>query len=253
MSRKNTSWSGVGKWYDQLVSKEGHYYHEEVIFPNLLKWQTFQKSDSLLDLGCGQGVLARKLPDGMTYYGLDAASSLIAKAKKYSHHHFLVRDVTTPLKIEKDDFDYATIILALQNIEHPDRVLKQAATHLKKDGKLLVVLNHPCYRIPRQSSWGVDEGKKLQFRRIDRYMSKMEIPISMHPSQKAQSIETYSYHFPLSDITRWLRTAGFALTRIEEWCSNKSSSGKYAKMENRARTEFPLFLAIEANLLVRLH
>ncbi len=249
MKAKDTSWKEVGKWYDQLVSKEGHYYHEEVIFPHLLQWQKFKPGESLLDLGCGQGVLARKLPKEMEYYGLDAAKSLIEKAQKYSHHHYFVRDVTEPLKIDKKDFDYAAIILALQNMEKPALALKQAALHLKPQGTLFLVLNHPCYRIPRQSSWGVDEEKKMQFRRIDRYMSPMEIPIQMHPSQKKQSQKTYTYHFPLSDLTAWLRETGYVITRLEEWCSNKESTGKFAKMENRARKEFPLFLSIEAKRL----
>ena len=247
MKAKDTSWKQVGKWYDELVSKEGHYYHEEVIFPRLLKWQKFKKGDSLLDLGCGQGVLARKLPKEMIYYGLDAAKPLIEKAKKYTKHHYFLRDVTKSLKIEKSDFDYVAIILAMQNIEKPDKVLKEAAAHLKKNGKLFLVLNHPCFRIPRQSSWGLDEGKKLQYRRIDRYMTPLEVPIQMHPSKKAQSKKTYSFHFPLSDMITWICEAGFTITRLEEWCSNKTSTGKHAKMENRAREEFPLFLAIEAN------
>ena len=79
----------------------------------------------------------------------------------------------------------------------------------------------------------------------------MEIPIQMNPSQKAQSTKTYSYHFPLSEITTWLREAGFVITRLEEWCSNKSSTGKNAKMENRARKEFPLFLAIETRAVCK--
>ena len=247
MNQKETSWKQVGRWYDQLVSQEGHYYHENVIFPHLLDWVHFKESESILDLGCGQGILARKLPQKMVYYGLDAAKPLIAKAKSYSSHHFLVRDVTKPLQIEKKDFHYAALILSLQNMAHPKNALQQAANHLQKNGKLFLVLNHPCFRIPRQSSWGVDENQKSQYRRIDRYMTPMEIPIQMHPSQKSHSKKTYSYHFSLSDLTHWIRLAGFTITRLEEWCSEKTSTGKYAKMENRARTEFPLFLAIEAN------
>ena len=101
MNAKCTSWKEVGKWYDQLVLDEGHYYHDEVIFPNLLKWLKFKKGQSLLDLGCGQGVLARKLPQSLDYLGLDLAKPLIDKAKKYSPHSFLVRDITKPLDIKK--------------------------------------------------------------------------------------------------------------------------------------------------------
>ncbi|MFS8563077.1 MAG: hypothetical protein LVR00_01585 [Rhabdochlamydiaceae bacterium] len=124
--------------------------------------------------------------------------------------------------------------------------MKNAHLLLKPQGKLLIVLNHPCFRIPRQSSWGVDEPKKLQYRRIDRYLSPLKIPIQTHPGKQHDSQETWSFHHPLSDYTRWLQEAGFTIEIIEEWISDKTSTGGHAKMENRSRAEFPLFLAILA-------
>jgi hypothetical protein len=43
-----------------------------------------------------------------------------------------------------------------------------------------------------------------------------------------------------------LKDAGFAIDVIEEWTSDKESEGRAARMENRSRSEFPLFLAIKA-------
>lgn len=247
--KKETSWKHVDKWYDNLVAKEGHYYHQEVIFPSIFKWITIQEETSILDIACGQGVLARQIPPHICYYGLDAAAPLIEKAKQYNkskNHHFLVQDVTTPFSLKKNDFSYATIILAMQNIADPLKVLKNIYNHLHKSGKLIIVLNHPCFRIPRQTSWEIDQKKKLQYRRVDSYMSPLEIPILMEPGQKNASQKTYSYHFSLTQISAFLFKSGFAISRLEEWCSNKTSMGGAAKMENRARKEFPLFLGIEA-------
>jgi len=36
------------------------------------------------------------------------------------------------------------------------------------------------------------------------------------------------------------------IANLEEWTSDKVSFGKSARSENRARREFPLFLAIKA-------
>ena len=117
--------------------------------------------------------------------------------------------------------------------------------HIKPHGKVYMVLNHPTFRIPRQSSWGVDEAKKIQYRRIDRYMSPMEIPIAMEPSKGKQSEQTYSYHHPLTFFSHIFQETGFAITRIEELLSNKTSEGGSKKMEDRARNEFPLFMFLE--------
>ncbi len=247
--RETTSWEGVGGWYQQIVGESGHYYHQAVILPKLLKMLAVKPGHSLLDLACGQGVLARALPDAVQYQGLDLAAGLIKMAKKQAtskQQEFAVQDITQPFTLQKKDFDYAAIILALQNLEQPLEALKNARRHLKEHGKLFIVLNHPCFRIPRQSSWQIDEAKKVQYRRIDRYMSPMKIPIQTHPGKPSKETETWSFHYSLSNIAECLASAGFLISSMQEWCSDKQSTGKNAKMEDRARDEIPLFLAIEA-------
>jgi ubiquinone/menaquinone biosynthesis C-methylase UbiE len=249
--KQSTSWESVEDWYKGVVGKEGHTYHQEVVLPGLFKlFKTFTpKAKSLLDLACGQGVLARSLPPQMHYVGVDLAPSLIAYAKKHDKqrtHRYFVGDITAELTIGEDQFDCATVILALQNVENPLGVFQNAYRHLAKDGRLFLVLNHPCFRIPRQSFWGVDEQKKLQYRRMECYMSPMKIPIQAHPSQGEKSAMTWSFHHPLSSYFQWLQQAGFCVETMEEWCSTKESTGKAAKMENRSRKEFPLFLALVA-------
>lgn len=242
-----SSWQGVSDWYDKIVSKEGHYYHRELILPNLLQLLQLKKGDAVLDLACGQGVLARQLPKGVDYTGVDGAKGLIDAAKGYSEAQFVHHDLTKPLALGRT-FSHVVIVLAFQNISEPMQVLKTARSHLRKNGDLILVLNHPCFRIPRQSSWQVDESKKIQYRRIDRYGSPLQIPIYTSPSQKEDSQVTWSYHYSLSQISEMLSRENFGVDRLYEWYSNKQSSGKAAKMENFARKEFPLFLTVRAKV-----
>jgi len=244
--QSKTSWESSAKWYDEKVGDKGHYYHEKVLLPQLLKIMELEKfpKPEILDLACGQGVLSRYLSKKIEYVGIDLSKSLIHAAKKRSkspHHQFFVSDIEKKLPFHKQTFTHCVIILALQNIENPLSVLKNAASYLKHQGKLFIVLNHPCFRIPRQSQWDIDEKKKLQFRRLDCYLSAKKIPIQTHPS-KGKQIQTFSFHHPLSDYSKWLREAGFSILQIEEWISDKTSSGSKSRMENRARKEFPLFL-----------
>jgi ubiquinone/menaquinone biosynthesis C-methylase UbiE len=249
-SKHPTEWEGVDKWYDQIVGKEGHYYHRNIILPKLLECLDLKNFDSpsLLDLACGQGILASHVPSHVTYTGIDLAPSLVAAAKKKGrpNQNFLVADICKTLPLKKKDYSHATIILALQNVAHPDRALMHAAQHLVSGGILAIVLNHPCFRIPRQASWMIDEKKKQQCRRVDAYLSPMKIPIVMHPGKGAASQTTWSFHHPLSDYSQFLAQAGFAIMFIEEWTSDKKSTGRNARMENRAREEFPLFLTFIA-------
>jgi SAM-dependent methyltransferase len=253
VKKASTSWEPVGSWYQSIVGEEGHYYHQTVIIPKLLALMEFSetKSPALLDLACGSGVLARVIPPDVPYLGIDISPTLIKAAKEQDQnrfHEYVVADLTKPLKLRKD-FSHAFIILALQNIGSPSLALKNSYTHLRPGGKLFIVLNHPCFRIPRQSSWGVDEKQKIQYRRIDRYQSSMEIPIQAHPSKGSHSPSTLSFHYPLSSYSKWLKETGFLIEMIDEWCSEKVSTGKAAKMENRSREEIPLFLCLVAKKL----
>jgi SAM-dependent methyltransferase len=250
MKRQDTSWQNVSDWYEKIVGKEGHYYHQQVILPGSLALLTLDSSSSLLDLACGQGVLARRLPREVYYAGVDISSALISQAKrldKNTKHIYLAADISRDLKLPQKDFSHACIILALQNVAGPAIVIRNAHKYLKDGGKFLIVINHPCFRIPRQSRWGVDEQNKVQYRRIDRYMADLSIPITAHPGQGERSEITWTYHKPLSGYVKLLSDGGFVLEKMEEWISDKQSVGDAARMENRARKEFPLFLALLAS------
>jgi len=253
-SNNPTSWQSSGRWYDTIVGKKGHHYHQTIIIPKSLKLLAIENSSksALLDLACGQGVLSRHLPNQTIYTGLDAAKDLIRSADQYKHpknHEFIHADVTKELHLKKQDYTHASIILALQNIQEPVKVFKNAHSHLCSQGKFLIILNHPCFRIPRQSSWQIDPNTKIRYRRMDCYMSSMQIPIQTHPSQGKNSPTTWSFHHPLSQYFAWLNETGFSILNVEEWCSDKTSEGKgiAAKMENKSRQEIPLFMAILAS------
>ena len=244
---QNTSWEKSSQWYNKIVGDEGHYFHQSVIFPNLKKIINFNELNSVLDLACGQGIFERQIDPKTEYVGVDIARSLIEEAKKKSQnqkHQFLVADASKTLPLAENHFDLVTIILALQNIRNFEGVMFNAQRHLKSGGKFVMVLNHPIFRIPRQTSWGFDQENKIQYRRIDKYMSELEIPIATNPGKFQESETTWSFHSPLSKYSQILNENGFFIERIEEWVSDKKSTGSKAKMEDRARAEIPMFMTI---------
>ena len=246
LTMQNSSWQKVSKWYNKTVGDEGHYYHQHIIMPNLKRILNLKENESLLDLACGQGVLERNMEKKIEYVGIDLASNLIREAndtKINEKHKFLIADVSKDLPINKMDFDNGAIILALQNIKKAFGVIKNFSRHLKKNGKLVIVLNHPIFRIPQHSSWIFEKNK--QSRKIDDYMTPLEIGIKAHPG-KREGENTWSYHYPLSAYSEMLFDNGFVIEKIEEWISDKKSTGSKAKTEDRARKEFPLFMAIVA-------
>lgn len=243
-----TSWSPVAKWYSGVVGSQGHYFHQHVIFPALAQLVSPQPGSSVLDLGCGQGVYARTLPPKVNYVGLDVSRDLISEAKKLDSnpaHQYFVADATQSLPVADGSFDHSISILALQNMLDASQVIQNVGHTLKHGGDFTFVLNHPAFRIPRQSSWGTDPASKLEYRRINRYLSPLVIPINAHPGDPNSPV-TWSYHQPISYYFAALKSAGLVITDMLELTSDKKSVGKASRAENRARSEFPLFLLIKA-------
>lgn len=246
----SASWGSVASWYDKHLS-EDDTYHQKVILPNLLRLVEPRSREAIVDLACGSGYFAKAFAGGgAVVTGIDISEELIAIARKaapsVSYHVGKAEDC--PI-ISNQTKDKVVIVLAIQNIEHVQKVFAEAARMLKLGGAIHLVMNHPAYRIPKQSSWEYDDKKKVQYRRIDQYMSESTSAIEMHPGM-TDSPQTISFHRPLQYYFKALAKAGFAVDRLEEWISHKDSdSGPRARAENNARKEIPLFLYLGAKRL----
>jgi ubiquinone/menaquinone biosynthesis C-methylase UbiE len=245
-SQGGTSWEKSADWYDRILGDRGSELYQAVVIPNALAMLAPQKGERILDLGCGQGVFSRALSDcGAQVTGVDAAPTLIEKARTYKSRtpiRYFDRDAAHLTGI--GEFDAASAILCLQNMEHLEKVCASVASVLKPGARMLWVLNHPAFRIPKQTSWEFAKDHSAQYRRVDAYSSTLSIPILMHPG-KANSESTTSFHRSLESLSRAGFAAGLAMTGLSEWHSHKESQpGPRARAENHARREFPLFLAM---------
>ena len=245
---EKTSWGEVADWYDTYLETNKDSYQEKVIAPNLLRILDIKKGTRVLDVACGQGFFTRKFASaGAGAVGTDISTELITQAKKRSPGIVYHAAAAHTLPFAKDSsVDIVTIVLAIQNIENITDVFREARRVLIPGGRLVLVINHPMFRVPKRSSWGWDEKSKKQYRRIDGYLSARTAPILMHPGQKA-SEATISYHRSLQDFFKALTKNGFTISRLEEWISHKKSeAGPRQLPEDIARKEIPLFMMLEA-------
>jgi len=263
MSRqRDTSWSKVAGWYDQLVGESGSEYHREVVLPGTIRLLAAKPGEKVLDVACGQGVLCRMLFDrGVIATGVDASAPLIERARQMAAAEstapppphagadkptFLRGDARDLGFLPERQFDAAACVLAIQNIHPIAPVFSGVARVLKAGGRFVLVLMHPCFRGHKETSWGWDDAKKVQYRRVDRYLLPRKAPIVAHPGRK-DGAYTWSFHKPVEAYVKALRAAGMLIDTIEEWTSHKKSdSGPRARAENIARQEIPMFMAMRA-------
>jgi len=256
-----TSWDDVAEWYDQLLEgrdqgdqDRGSDHYENTILPGALRLLAPTAGMKVLDVACGQGILARRLAAlGVHVTGVEASEGLVAAARRRSadsptpitYHVGDARDLAA-LNLPRD-FDAAACIMALTNIDPLEPAIRSIADHLRPGGVFVAVLSHPAFRVPQQTSWGWDpSGGGRQYRRIDGYLSPGQYRIAMHPGADP-SITTWTFHRPLQTYVHTIVSCGMHITALEEWPGHRTStSGPRAAEENRARREIPLFLALRA-------
>jgi Pseudouridylate synthases, 23S RNA-specific len=252
-------WDHVAEWYSGLIEERTSDHHELVILPGVMRLLGAEAGARVLDVACGQGILAHRLgAAGVTTVGIDASPRLIdaAKAGAGPNESYVVGDARTIAELDLGQpFDAAACVMALMNMDPLAPVLAGIAGKLRQGGRFVAVILHPAFRSPGQTSWGWDtpknsRGGARQYRRVDGYLSPGVTPITMNPGAVARGsppVTTLTYHRPVQAYIKAVVEAGLLVDALEEWPSMRTSQpGPRAAEENRARREIPMFLALRA-------
>jgi ubiquinone/menaquinone biosynthesis C-methylase UbiE len=113
----------------------------------------FKEGDSLLDVGCGDGILlnmlAQNQADKIELHGMDITKQhlnmAIAKAKENNLNiDFFLGSITDiPCKDNSFDFVFCTMMFHHLSKQYKEPALKEIRRVLKKGGKLIFVDEHP--------------------------------------------------------------------------------------------------------------
>ena len=248
-ARIRTSYDAVATHYDHWVGARGSLNHQRLVLPAVLDLLAPQSGEHILDLGAGQGVLAPAIARaGARYTGVDASARLLRLARQRHGRcgtfvHGDAADLPAIDALRGASYDGAVFLLSIQDMEPLDAILRSTAWALRPGGRVVVLMNHPCFRVPRQSGWGWDQGRKLRFRRIDRYLSALPVPIrSQH---RAGGNLTHAFHRPLEAYVNGLAEHGMLADQLREIASDRRP-GARPTAEEIAAIEIPLFLALRA-------
>ncbi len=249
---RETSWERVATWYDGWVGDRGSAYHQQLAIPAVLDLLQPRPDEEIIDIGGGQGVLAPYIVEaGAAVTVVDASSKLIAAARRRHRSvkgaRFLVGDarrLPAVAGIEAGSFDAGVFLLSIQDMDPLEDVMRGLDWALSDRSRVVLLMTHPAFRQPRHSGWGVDEGRKLTYRRVDAYLGEMAVPMK----SLGGGPPTRSFHRPIGAYVNALAEAGFttdAMLELPDLPPDRRP-GRAARGDIRASAEIPMFLGLRA-------
>ena len=148
---------------------------------------------SVLDLGCGNGVLLTTLPNTAAYTGLDFSSVLIKEATgSHPAGKFILADILDQSVWNNlGMFDFIAALAVFHHLPTPDdhiKLLRNIKQHLKIDGTCLI------------SIWRLDQPKFDRFRTNSKHLS---IPFHSGPPRAF-------YSFTADELAILAKQVGFS-------------------------------------------
>jgi ubiquinone/menaquinone biosynthesis C-methylase UbiE len=210
----DAAYDAIAGWYEQYL--EGPLYRE-IVLPALLELIGDVRERVVLDLACGQGLIARALAArGARMTGVDISLKLLEIARGYEQRaplgiEYIQDDAQVLTALGDAQFDGTVCNLASMDIPDLAATYRAVQRVLKAHGWFVCSITHPCFEVP-QGRWVTDEDGVVA-RAVSGYFAE-GFWRSNDPNGVRGKIG--AYHRTLSTYLNALADAGFALERLVE-------------------------------------
>jgi SAM-dependent methyltransferase len=244
--------NGFGHWYDARQGETGDLWHRTLIDPGLLgRLGTLEPETRVLDLGCGNGYLARRLArSGARVVGVDRSAPLLAAAR--------AREAADPLGVVYHELDAARLTpladarfevvlanMSLLDIEDAAGAIREAGRVCVDGGRFVFSISHPCFDVDTRSTWEVDTSANdtTVYRKVTNYR-RPHSDRYVWPRDASVEAVTTGYHRPLSWYAHALRAGGWSIIDLDEPAPLPEFVGR--RVQKAWLDEIPLHLVVEA-------
>jgi 2-polyprenyl-3-methyl-5-hydroxy-6-metoxy-1,4-benzoquinol methylase len=218
-------WEQNATWWDNQKIDESPFTRR-LIKPAVLRLLAVKEGETILDLACGNGWLARDLATlGAHIVACDFSSALLSCARARTPSTTVISYMQLDLTDESDlarlgcsRFDCAVCNMALMDIANIEPLLRTVQLALKPGGRFVFSIPHPCFHTP--STILVAERQDLVSHREISHSISIKSYFGAGPEAcsvlKNQPRSHYLFHRPLSVILRECFAAGLVLDGLEE-------------------------------------
>ncbi|MFJ9746572.1 class I SAM-dependent methyltransferase [Streptomyces chartreusis] len=220
--RIRSSWDANAEVWDSNFEADGDAHRKYSSDEPLLAMLGDVTGLDVLDLGCGNGYLSRKLARrGASVTGVELSADMLKTALRYENEAnlgitYAEASATDLTAIPATSFDKIVCNHVLSSVPDLDRALAEAHRVLRPSGELVVAISHPCFScgprnwdLPAPDSPRPEEAAGY---RVDHYFRT-----GAHLLDAWAGFVPVPYlHRTLSDYWRSFRAAGFDVSDFDE-------------------------------------
>lgn len=209
-------WEENAAYWARIIREQRDRYRTELTDPAMFDAIGDCADLIVLDVGCGEGYLAREIRrrGAREVVGVDRSGALIDAATAASGPDeclsFKVADVAD-LPFDDSAFDLVVANHLFNDLRDITTPMREFGRVLKAGGRLIALMLHPCFygfRAERQAlRWNLPASEYFSPRAIEQHF---EVDGLVSPAPATSWIR------PLEDYSRVLTDAGFCITALRE-------------------------------------
>jgi SAM-dependent methyltransferase len=203
-------WDANATWWKETFTDGADQEYEVEILP--LVASELAGCRRVVDIGCGEGQVARRLADvGAAVVGVDPSRAQLQNALGVPRSDIAyVQGLGEALPLASRSVDGAVCCLVIEHTLDTDAVLAEAARVLAPGGRFLLVVNHPAFQGPG-SGFVDDQILDERYWRVGPYLTERWVV------EKVDAAVSLGFsHRPLSRYINPTVEAGLVLTRLVE-------------------------------------
>ena len=243
LQRPEEVWERHAEWWQREFTAGADVEYVEQLLP--LAAGHLTGAGRVLDLGCGEGQVARVAAGGGAgvVVGVDPAAAQLAVAVQRGGGPRYVRGLAAALPFPAAAFDAVVVCLVLEHVGDLDAALDEIGRVLRRGGRLVLFMNHPLFQAP--GSGLIDDrvvDPPEQYWRVGPYLPEDVSLEEVEPAVRLPFI-----HRPLSRYVNGLAERGLLVTHMAEPAPPPAFVAQAPEYE--AAASIPRLLLLRAELV----
>jgi SAM-dependent methyltransferase len=204
-----TEWDEHARWWQREFTDGADPEYEEQILP--LIERHLAGSERVLDIGCGEGQVARRLAAiGADVIGVDPTWAQVEVARRRSNGPAYASALAATLPARSGAFDAVVMCLVLEHVDPFEPAIQEVVRVLRPGGCFLLLLNHPLLQTPG-SGWVDDHILEEQYWRVGPYLRP-----NTSIEEVAPGVNLPFMHRPLSRYIHVMGEVGLLIDDMDE-------------------------------------